>query len=389
MRTSVGLMVVLLVGCGREIVEERIVMPTEAAQTGGGAAGGSVDAKPLSPGWYDVPADPVEYLGTLVVMPTDGRTLRATVMFSSAAPAGDYTVAIAWRGATELQALGVVRKTSTELQARLAPPSQVLTQSRCGAGASGVLFVLSGGLTDGVIVGASAGGWLTDFDLEYSECGVSTRGNSFVLQRDARFENARCLALSGLGANRSCVDTSPVRVTQGALRIDDFGISVESNLGFADANTTVSLEVNGVVVPERRTSTVPRELFKEGKNRITVRMGQHAPWEANVVLPTGVLSPRVSSALSLGKPFSVVFDAAPWATSYRVDLYPVDAPWTRAIYPSFSSPTSPIAGTFDGFPDGRGGRVTGTRASVRLMATRTDGKLTLSQQTSLEAPISP
>lgn len=377
-------MLVLLVGCGREIVEEQIVMPSEPAQTGGGAAGGSVEAKPLSPGWYDVPADPVEYLGTLVVMPTDGRTLRATVMFSSTAPAGDYTVAVAWRGATQLQALGVVRKDQPDLLARLAPPAQLLTQSRCGASASGVLFVLSGGLSDGVIVGASAGGWLTDFDLDYNDCGERTRGNSFVLQRDLRYEHARCLALSG-----RCVDTSPVRVTQGALRIDDFGISLESNLGFADANGTVSLEVNGVVVPDLRTSTVPRELFKEGKNRITVRMGQHAPWEANVVLPTGVLSPRVSSALSLGKRFSVVFDAAPWATSYRVDLYPVDAPWTRAVYPSFSSPTSPIAGTFDGFPSGTGGRVVGTRASVRLMATRTDGKLTLSQQTSFEAPISP
>ena len=377
-------MLVLLVGCGREIVDEQIVMPTEAGQTGGGAAGGSVEAKPLSPGWYDVPADPVEYLGTLVVMPTDGRTLRATVMFSSTAPAGDYTVAVAWRGATQLQALGVVRKDQPDLLARLAPPAQVLAPSRCGSSASGVLFVLRGGLSDGVIVGASAGGWVGDFMLDYSECAASTRGDSFVLQRDDRYEHARCLALSG-----RCVDTSPVRVTQGALRIDDFGISVESNLGFADANSTVSLEVNGVPVTDRRTNAVPRELFKEGKNRITVRMGQHTPWEANVVLPTGALAPRVSPALSLGRPFNVAFDAAPWATSYRVDLYPVDAPWTRAVYPSFSSPTSPIAGTFEGFPDGRGGRVTGTRASVRLMATRTDGKLTLSQQTSLEAPISP
>jgi hypothetical protein len=384
MRTSVGLMLVLLVGCGREIVDEKIVMPTEPVETGGGAAGGSVEAKPPSPGWYDVPANPVEYVGTLVVQPTDGRTLRATVMLSSTAPAGDYTVAVAWRGATQLQSLGVVRKDQPDLLARLAPPAQLLTQSRCGSSASGVLFVLSGGLSDGVIVGASAGGWVGDFALDFSECGASTRGNYFVLQRDARYEHARCLALSG-----QCVDTSPVRVTRGALRIDDSGISLESNLGFTDANNAVSLEVNGVVVPDRRTSAVPRELFKDGKNRITVRMGQHTPWEANVVLPTGALSPSVPTALSMGKPFSVVFAAVPWATDYRVDLYPVDAPWTRAVYPSFSSPTSPIEGTFDGFPSGTGGRVTGTRASVRLTATRTDGEFTLIQETSLEAPISP
>ena len=376
-------MLALLVGCGREIVDEQIVVPSEPVQTGGGAAGGSVEAKPLSPGWYDVPADPVEYLGTLVVMPTDGRTLRATVMFSSTAPAGDYTVAVAWRGATQLQALGVVRKSATELQARLAPPSQVLTQSRCGASASGVLFVLSGGLSDGVIVGASAGGWVGDFTLDYSECGATSRGGYFALQRDDRLEHARCLALSG-----QCVDTSPVRVTRGGLRVDDFGISIESSLGFTDAISAVSLEVNGLVVPDSRTSAVPRELFRAGKNRITVRMGQHTPWEANVVLPTAALSPRVS-ALSLGRLFKVEFDAAAWATAYRVDLFPVDAPWTRAVYPSFSSPTAPIAGTFDGFPDGRGGRVTGTRASVRLTATRTDGEFTLSQETALEAPISP
>jgi hypothetical protein len=91
----------------------------------------------------------------------------------------------------------------------------------------------------------------------------------------------------------------------------------------------------------------------------------------------------------MGKPFSVAFDAAPWATDYRVDLFPVDAPWTRAVYPTFSSPTSPVEGTFDGFPDGRGGRVTGTRASVRLTATRTDGPFTLTRETALEASISP
>ncbi|MDP3499557.1 MAG: hypothetical protein Q8S33_04470 [Myxococcales bacterium] len=383
MRTNVGLLLVLLVGCGREIVEELGAAPpspSPPAQTGGGTAGGSVDA-PLSPGWYDLPADTVEpHLGVLVVNPTDGRTLRTTLMLDSTAPAGDYTVAVAWRGATQLQVLGTTGRDSTQLDVRLAPPASVLQRDRCGARASGVVFVLR----SDVLVGASTGGRFMDFTVEYDECGRgSTRGAYLDLQRDQRLEYARCLALS-IG----CADTSPVRVTRGLLRVSDMGIGLETSLGFVDANAPVVLEVNGVVAAERHFS-LPLDLFRAGKNRITVRMGQHTPWEANVVLPLAALSPRVSAALRLGTPFSIAFDAAPWAMDYRVDLFPVDAPWTRANYPSFSSPTSPIEGTFDGFPDGRGGRVTGTLASVRLKATRKDGDFTLTQETHLEAPISP
>lgn len=386
MRANLAVLVFVLLGCGREIVDEASapVMPVEPAPSGGEVA------KPLSPGWYDVPADTVEQLGLLVLQPSDGRTLKATFMFSATAPAGDYTVAVGWRRATQLQVLGTARRDAPEFEARLAPPAEVLTQTRCGGFASGVLFVLA----DGVVVGASAGGWLSDFDITYEQCGVSSRGGFFRLERDPRLEFARCRVLSG-----SCVDKSPVRVTGGSLVVDDDGVTLETDMAFIDNQTMVSVEVNGVVarrwnewgsaLPTGQTSALARALFKEGKNRVTLRMGQRPPWEANVVLPATVLSPRVTPALSLNKRFSVSFDDAKWATSSRVDLFPVDAPWTRAVYPSFSAPTSPVSGLFEGFPDGRGGRVTGTRASVHLSATRFDGEFTMTQQTHFETPISP
>ncbi|MBL8932928.1 MAG: hypothetical protein JNM69_00155 [Archangium sp.] len=386
MRAIPGVLLVLLVGCGREIVDEfqQGQVGADAARADGGMAAA------LVPGWYDVPVDPVQRLGLLVLHPGDGRTLKTTFVFSESAPAGDYTVAVGWRGATQLQVLGTVRREAPDFEARLAPPASVVTQRRCGGAASGVLFVL----VDGAVVGASAGGWLSDFDITYDECGGMVRGGSFRLERDPGLEVARCRVLS-----TSCVDSSPVRVTSGSLVVEDSGVVLETEFALIDNQATLSLEVNGVVVrrwsdwgsslPTGQTSALARALFHDGKNRVTVRMGQRRPWEANVVLPSSPWSPRVTPSLSLNKPFNVSLEGTAWATKLQVDLFPVDAPWTRAIYPSFSSPTSPIAGLFEGFPDGRGGRVTGTRASVQLSATRIDGAFTVLQQTSFETPITP
>ncbi|MBM4780669.1 MAG: hypothetical protein GQE15_23475 [Archangiaceae bacterium] len=386
MRAISGVLLVLLVGCGREIVDE--FQQGQVAADGARSDGGV--AAPLVPGWYDVPVDAVQRLGALELHPGDGRTVKATFVFSDSAPAGDFTVAVGWRRASQLQVLGTARRAAPEFEARLAPPASVVTERRCGGFASGVLFVL----VDGAVVGASAGGWLSDFDITYDECGGVFRGGSLRLERDPGLEVARCRLQS-----KSCVDTSPVRVTSGSVVVEDSGVVLETELGLIDSQATLSIEVNGVVarrwsdwgsaLPTGQMSALSRALFHDGKNRVTLRMGQRPPWEANVVLPPGQLSPRVAPALSLNKRFGISFEGAAWVTSSRVDLFPVDAPWTRAVYPSFSSRTSPIEGLFEGFPDGRGGRVTGTRASVQLSATRTDGAFTLLQQTSFETPITP
>lgn len=386
MRVNLGVLVLLLVGCGREIVDES---PLPSAPVEAQPADGGVVVR-LVPGWYDVPSDTVQQLGLLVVQQRDGRTLKATFVFSETAPAGDYTVAMAWHGATQLQVLGTGRRDASEFEARLAPPAQVVTRGRCGGSASGVLFVLA----DGAVVGASAGGWLSDFSIQYEECGVSGANRSFKLERDPRLEVARCRALLG-----RCVDTSPVRVTGGSVVIDDAGVSFETALAFIDDQTPLSVEVNGVVarqwsdwgsnLPTGQTSVLPRALFREGKNRVTLRMGRRPAWEANVVLPSTTLAPRLMPALSLNQSFDLSVDDTAWATTLNVDLFPVDAPWTRAVYPSFSSPSSPVVGVFEGFPDGRGGRVTGRRASVQLTVTRTQGDFTMMQQTSFETPITP
>lgn len=381
MRANLGMLVFLLVGCGREIVDETppADMPVVSVPTDAGVV------SRLAPGWYDVPADPVQQLGVLEVLPADGRTLKAMFVFSATAPAGDYTVALAWEGATQLQVLGTARRDVSQFEARLAPPAEVVTRGRCGGSASGILFVLA----DGVVVGASAGGWVGDFAIDYDECGNGGRIGSVRLERDPRLEVARCRALGG-----RCVDTNPVRVTGGSIVIEDTGVAFQPEMPFIDKQSPVSVEVNGVVAQGRelhtgQTGVLSRALFREGKNRVTLRMGQRPAWEANVVLPTTTLAPQVSPALSLNKPFDLSVDDTSWATSLKVDLFPVDAPWTRAVYPSFSSPTSPIKGVFEGFPDGRGGRVTGRRASVQLSVTRTQGAFTMTQQTGFETPITP
>lgn len=149
------------------------------------------------------------------------------------------------------------------------------------------------------------------------------------------------------------------------------------------------LELNGSEPIVDGTGLIARSQFLPGRNRVTYRLDGHPSWEATVVLADTPLSPRVMAPLVLQRPFTVSWTEAPWATSSRVELWPIDAPWTRAVYPSFEATGSSLTATFPGFPDGRGGVVTGTRASLQLTSSRVDGRFTLAHIERLEVPIAP
>ncbi|MDX2012081.1 MAG: hypothetical protein SFW67_17945 [Myxococcaceae bacterium] len=340
------------------------------------------------PGWYDVPSDPAVRLGLYQPQSFDGRLLAGTFSFEPAAPPGGYTVTVIWKNHTVEQVVGTVTRDSPSMRGLLSPPDSALVASTCPRGrkSTGTLFVKHG--DTGEVVGTSAteavltGGY--SWEVTYDECASGSRFlPPIVLQREPRLELAHCLTLS-----RRCADTDPVRVVSSDLEVRDDGVSLTTTFVFSDARETPSLEVNGVALRlEPRTIVYPRSAFRPGRNQVRWRMGSREPWEAVVVLPEASFEPKFPRALRLGAPFTLPFREATWATDYGLYLTPGDAHWTRAVYPSFRGIAAPLEGRFDGFPDGRGGIVTGTWASARFTAVRKDGRCSLSQTEVLTVPI--
>jgi hypothetical protein len=395
MRTFLLVLAVLEVGCGRVVVDE--VEPGVPDTVDPGAEVKVVDTAPKAPrpGWYDVPADPAgPSLGYVQPQLLDGSLLHGTFSFQPSAPQGLYELVVVWANGGGEQVVGVTTRESSAFRGRLTPPAGTLTPSSCPRGrkASGVVFVTyrSGGRDTGSeVVGTSnprlaqLGSW--SWEVTYDEC---ASGNRYLppiaLLREPRLELARCMARGG-----RCADSDAVRLRSASLEDDGDAVRLDPDFVFFDEGAAITLDINGVRVSMDRAGRYPRSAFRPGRNRVTWRMGRRTPWEATVVLPSAPLTPVVPGALRLNDTFTVRWTDSGWATTTRVDLFPVDAPWTRAVYPSFEAVTSPLTATFPGFPDGRGGVVTGTRASVRLTTRRDDDGFSVSQTEGFEAPITP
>lgn len=383
----------LVAGCGRIVVEER--GPDEPPSAGGssGAGGGATVTTGLAPGWYDVPADPSEPWG-LVTFEQAGDVLAGQFLYADAAPAGTYQLAVAWKGQPSLTVVGSVSRGTTSFRALLQPPASALEPSTCGAAAQrarGTLFVLFDPdlQTAGdelVVASSTADTVLTQqvgstFELLVDGCVTGRRlFPPLVLAREPRLELTRCRALGG-----PCADVDPVRVSAATVEVVPEGVRLSTTFVFGAPR----LELNGAPLVVDAKGLLSRAQFVPGRNHVTCRLDGHPAWEADVVLPEAPLSPSMASPLSLGRSFSLSWSGGTWANSARVRLWPVDAPWTRAVYPSFDATSSPLTGTFAGFPDGRGGVVTGTRASLELTLTREARRFSVSQVERLEVPIAP
>jgi hypothetical protein len=391
-------LVAVLSGCGREIVEERPFTvggagggqsATSAGGSAGGASAGGLSA--LEPGWHDVPADPFEDWG-MVLITQRATVLDGTFSFAAAAPAGTYQLAVVWKDHVTPQVVASVTRDAPRFTAALQPPAAALVPSSCSRGrrGTGVLFVLHDATPsspgDDVVVGSSRSsivlnaGAFSSFELTYDEC-VTSDGflPPVMLAREPRLALALCLA-----QGRTCADADGVRMSAGSLQLDPEGVVVLGTSVFGRP----TLELNGATPIIDRGGRISRDQFRPGRNLVSWRLPGRAAWVATVVLPDAPLLPRLDRGLRLGSSFTVTFDARRWATAFNARLFPIDAPVTRAVYPSVEGTSSPLTGVFSGFPDGRGGVVTGTRATVTLEASRREGRFTFSQVERIEVPVS-
>jgi hypothetical protein len=385
------LLVVCSLGCGREIVDERVEsqpLPVEAPTE----QVPPVAPTPMgeTPGWYDAPEDPLVRLGLMMPEVLDGVLLHGTVSFEPAAPDGLYRLVMVWKNDPTERTVAVVRRDATSIRGRLQPPDFVLEPSTCGRGrrATGVLFVVHESTTgDESVMGTSAphlamnGG--TSFEVTFDECASGQRTlPPLMLQLEPRLAFARCAATAG-----RCFENDPVRVRSATLEVDGDAVRLAPTFVFGPGTERLTLEVNGAVQTVGRSGAVPRSAFIAGRNRVTWRIGARQPWEAFVVLPDTALAPSADAPLRLNDAFTLRWAETRWATRFQVDLSPVDVPWTRAVYPSFTTTQSPLTARFEGFPSGTGQVVTGTRAGVTVTATRQDGSFAMLQREFTEAPI--
>jgi hypothetical protein len=385
-----GLMVLCSLGCGRDIVDERMETPPPVEVAMEPAPPVTPTAMGPTPGWYDAPEDPFVRYGLVMPEVLDGVVLQGTVSFEPAAPAGLYQVVMVWKNDSNPRTVALVRRDANSFRGSLQPPDSVLERSTCGRGrrANGVLFVVHQSTTGAEsVMGTSASHLAVNgggsFEVTYDECASGRRSlPPVMLQLEPRLAFAFCAATTG-----RCFENDPVRVRSATLSIDTDGVRLTPTFVFGPGTERLSLEINGAVQSLVRGAAVPRSAFVTGRNRVTWRIGSRQPWEAFVVLPDTALSPSAAAPLRLNDAFTLRWAETRWASRFQVDLSPVDVPWTRAQYPSFVTTQSPLTARFEGFPSGTGQVVTGTRAGVTVTASRADGSFTMLQRESIEAPI--
>jgi hypothetical protein len=395
MRTFLLVMAVVGFGCGRVVVDE-LAPGDSVVESDTQAPDAPLPAGP-TPGWYEVPVDPASAnFGYSVLELLDGALLHGTLHLGAGAPAGTYEVVVFWENETLEQVVAAVQAAPADtwrtlaVRGRLAPPERALSPSTCPRGlkSTGLLFWRhrAQDTSEPEVVGTSALSLVglsgVSPPVVYDAC---ASGNRWLLSGDLRHEPrfglAQCLA-----RNWRCFDGDSVRVKGSTVTVDGDFVAIRTDFVFIDEGKQPQLEVNGQ--PVEATGRLPRSLFRPGHNRITWRAPDRKPWEATVVLPETELQPVVAEPLRLNRPFTTSW-SADWATDVSFTFYPVDAPWTRAVYPTFSARTPPVTDVFPGFPDGRGGVVTGTRAQVWMTAVRADGAFSLVQNESIEVPIAP
>lgn len=344
-------------------------------------------------GWQRVPDEPANRSVGFLELERENETLAATLVETSLTANRRIYLAMKWgKEAPVVLGDAVVPSAGVKLEGRLSPPSSARTP--VGAGpcekAEGILLAYlevegasSPDVTRDELVGtSSAPAALFSISqrglthtIRWESCG-STNGPlpPLALFRDPRLKLALCdePALGERACGLPILDRT--RVASASLTLEAQRVAFSSELVVANVSGETTVSINGVKQPWAATLgwSPSNSPFREGPNEVRITQGAREPWVANLVLPTSKLRPRLGpdGVLRHDAPFTVGWDAAPWAGGFQGFIYPLDVPPKKVGDITFMANREAVAasGVFSGFDDGQGGKRTAPRARVVVKA---------------------
>jgi hypothetical protein len=214
--------------------------------------------------------------------------------------------------------------------------------------------------------------------LTWSSCPFSRPLMPLQLQHDERLRLTLC--------DTTC--TQPVfdrtRIAGASLSLGPAGWTL--NATFVNAGyQAASYEINGLATEGSGSELAP---WHEGPNVVRVQVDDLPAWEAVLTLPALALSPRLAEpTLQVGAPFSLSWDASPWATNAFVQFRPLEVPILKVGDPFFTTNQTSFTETFPGFHDAGGALREVPRAGVSLEVRQLQNRYGFSLSEEFEVPV--
>jgi hypothetical protein len=292
--------------------------------------------------------------------------------------------------------------TASQLSTEVVPPSAAIapSASRCGGPqATGLLlaYVATGAQPDpstDELVGVSfkqpgifsTNQTLLNDTFTWNTCQEERFQVPLVLQHDPRLRFALCEVVDGKACGQPVFDRT--RVVDASVGLDGERVSLFLNSLLGPTNEGVTVEVNGsplaglfVSASFAQATTTGLGPWHAGANTVRVTIGQLAPWQAEVELPSKPLDLVVSTpTLSPGGTLSARWNA-PWATFTQVVVTPQNDPTTKTNFFSFTSTSQTLTEVFPGFAPAASG------AAIQVFVFRRQGSMTVWTTERLEVPV--
>ena len=363
------------------------VLPTQERDAGSG------------PGWYDFPEEPANlFFGEARLKLVNGTLQGSLTLPPGACP---IYLAIKWPG-SEPQPITEVIDPSVSTTFSSAP----LDCRRTPGTLLAYLLRTSGSTpdpgTDELIGVGVKPLWLfasqqTAFNQPLTE-ELCRSGDAQLLPLQLQHDPRLTLALCDTADERSELVCGQPPLDR--TRIDGISATVEDDgrvrisasfVAFVDE--PVDYLVNGVPFAEREgqlDSSLANGPWNSGPNTIQIRQGSLPPWSATVALPIDSLHPRLHEpALREGAQFTVSWDAASWAQSYRLIIAPLDVPISKTSDPEWTSEQPSVSEIFPGFRNAVGGTVLPTRAMLMLTGRASSGFHSIEWNEQIEVAVQP
>lgn len=389
-----ALAVLVTLGCGRPQLEP----PTPSRRE-------------VGPGWSGGARTVAAPLGAIEVERVDGWRLEGRVALSSPAANAFFLLAMQWDGVQAPQVLTRVAAVDDQpFSVELDPPADATfepiadgrtfpidagTCAQRRATGRLLVYAVDGAADPAVLPNASALVGLSivrdsrfpfvrqsGFRLGFPSCQAS---QSYFLAVSVESEPWFGLSVcaDAQGASGCGLDASPP-VQLGRMEADvGFGqVSIRFTPLIQRAGEAPTLEVNGVVVPEKYGAWVlPADVVTLAPMAIAVRMGNRAPWTGLLQLPPSDVQMQLTPAqLEVGAPFELSWKNDGWATARAVSMSP--QPPRKVGSLEFAAEAGRARGTYAGW-NSMHQHV--DAVSVYLRLARADQGCTLTQATILEA----
>lgn len=327
------------------------------------------------PGWYDVPAEPANvFSGEARLRIVEGRLQGDLTLAPGEGPLYFAIKTQGWepQAITEVIDPAVSTSfTSAPFSCRRAEATLLAYSLRPGATTPDPTL-------DELIGVAFKPSWLFPYQqsaynqrLTERSCAAGGELLPMQLQHDPRLRLALCDTAdsrSALVCGQAPLDRTRVHAI--SLSVDEDGRVFLAPNFVVFVDEPVEYRINGAAFPAsagQLDSRLAAGLWRAGRNTVEIRQGSLPPWSAEVVLPMRSLHPRLHEAgLRAGAPFTMSWDAAPWAQAYRVTSAPLEVNAGRVAFPSWWTEQPSLNETFPGFRNGNGDPLSAERAELMV-----------------------